>query len=171
MYGFRIINTILNLFKNTTVVKQTDKVLSNVGFIGSMERTHVDTFTENRIKNIKGKLIASSNFGKIWFHHQELGGFHILNTTILSGTNIKSNKGSVLLFQENENTKLILTSDEKGIKSDFSNVSNLWITEISYDLSEVNRIILSELIFDEIQLNYKNRFMLFQNLNKNISEN
>ena len=161
MYGFKIINFVLGIFKNTVVVKQTDKVLSQVGFIGSMERTHVDNFTENRIKNIKGKLVVSSNFGKVWFHFQELGGFHILNITVLSGTNINSNKENVLLFLENGKTKLILTSDEKKIKSNFSNVSNRWITEISYDLSKVNQIILNEFGFDEIRLNYKDKSMPF----------
>lgn len=161
MFDFRIIRKLLNLFKKTTAVQQTDKILSKVGYIGSMERTHIDTFTENRIKNIGGKLIATSNFGKIWFRFQELGGFYILNTTVLSGTDIKSHKGCVLLFYKNEKVNLILKSDEQKIKSDFSNVSNRWITEISYDLTKKNKIIINESNFVEIRLNYKNKSMPF----------
>ncbi len=64
-------NSIRTTFKNTTIVKIIDNVLSKIGFIGSMEHTHIDTFTENRINNIKCKLIAESNDGKIWFEQQE----------------------------------------------------------------------------------------------------
>ena len=58
-----------------------------------MERTHVDTYTENKIENIEGEKIAESEYGELWISFQELGGYNFLNTTILSGTNIKTLKG------------------------------------------------------------------------------
>ena len=161
MNYYKIINGILHAFRNTIVVKAIDKILSKIGFIGSMERTHVDTFTEDRIQNIKGELIAKSNYGQIWFKHQELGGYFILNTIIISGTNIKSEIGSELVFKSDKELHLVLKSDEKKIESNFSNVSNRWITEISYYIKKTDIDFINERLFDTIQLDFKNNSMPF----------
>lgn len=154
-------NSILTTFKNTTIVKIIDNVLSKIGFIGSMERTHIDTFTENRIKNIKGKLIAESNYGKIWFEQQELGGFLVLNTTIVSGSNIKSDYDCTLIFKSLDDFKLTLQSDEKEVESNFSNVSNRWITQICYHLSKEDLLFINNSSYDSLQLDFKDKSMPF----------
>jgi hypothetical protein len=138
-----------------------DKILAGLGNMKAMRRIHVDTFTENRIKNVAGEKMAQSDYGTIWFNFQELGGFFVLNTIIVSGSEIKSNKGTQLNFLKENTIELSLKSDEQKITSDFSNVSNRWITEISYDVAETHLKFISEKIFTEITLDFKKKSMPF----------
>lgn len=161
MFEYRFINGILNYFKNTLVVKTLDKVLSKIGFIGSMERTHVDTFTENRIKTVKGEKIGSSNFGHLYTYIQELGGFFILNTRIISNTNIKTKNNVSLEFVFKNQPKFILQSDEINIKSDFSNVSNQYITVVSYNLDQTTLKQYNDRQFDKILFHFNQKTMPF----------
>lgn len=58
-----------------SIFRKIDKVLGAFGNIKAMERTHVDTYTENLIENIKGHKIAESVDGQLWADFQELAGF------------------------------------------------------------------------------------------------
>lgn len=122
-------------------LKKIDRVLAAFGNIKALERTHVDTFTENLIKNIEGKKIAESHDGQLWVEFKELAGYNFMESIILSRINIKTWDGSTLSFIEKD-TNLILSSDNTHIESDYSNVSNTYITKISFIVTkdEINYI-------------------------------
>lgn len=134
--------------------KTIDKVLAGFGNIKAMERTHVDTFTENEILKTKGEKIAESNNGGIWIEYEELAGFDFMNATILSNVNIKTFKGSKLSFLGNQE-ELIINSDTIEIESDYSNVSNRWITKISYIVTQKDIDFIQKKEFNQITIEFK----------------
>lgn len=79
-----------------------DNILAAFGNIKALERTHVDNFTENLITNISGEKIAVSNYGQLWMYFEELAWHQFLETSILSGINIKTFKGGKLIFSGRE---------------------------------------------------------------------
>ncbi|ARV14723.1 hypothetical protein [Polaribacter sp. SA4-12] len=117
------------------IFKKIDTVLASLGNLKAMKRTHVDTFTEDKIENVSGEKYGVSKLGFIYVEFQELGGFYFLNTTVISASDFKTNKGSILEFNSDAE-ELILKSDDYMLESDFSNVSNRWITKINYSVSE-----------------------------------
>ncbi|MBQ4821062.1 hypothetical protein [Aquimarina sp. MMG016] len=121
--------------------KKVDKVLAALGNIKAMERLHVDTFTENKISDIDGDKIAESKEGQLYVVVEELNGYLFLETVILSRINIKTFKGTTLTFYGVEDD-FILNSDTKEIESDYSNVSNRFMTRITFDITkeEIDRI-------------------------------
>ncbi|WP_438422826.1 hypothetical protein [Aquimarina macrocephali] len=123
------------------MLKKVDKVLAALGNIKAMERLHVDTFTENMISDIDGDKIAESREGQLYITIEELNGYLFLETVILSGINIKTFKGGTLTFFGVEED-FVLKSDTKEIESDYSNVSNRFITKITFDINqkEIERI-------------------------------
>ena len=143
------------------IFKTVDKILAGFGNIRAMERTHVDTYTENKIENIEGEKIAESENGELWISFQELGGYNFLNTTILSGINIKTLKGGKLFFLGNNNEDFILDTDSTQLESDFSNVSNRWITNISYSVNEENIDFIKEKKFSQLRFEFKKKAINF----------
>lgn len=113
------------------------KLVVKLGGVDTSERNHVDTFTEERITDVIGDKIASCSNGGIWIKVQELAEFHFLNVTIVGNKNFKTNKGITFYFIGNNKT-YELHSDTKEIESDFSNVSNRWITQFSFDITEID---------------------------------
>lgn len=143
-----------------SIFRKIDKVLGAFGNIRALERTHVDTYTENLIENIKGKKIAESVNGQLWADFQELAGFYFLEATILSRVNIKTFKGGKLIFDGE--TPLILDSDITEIESDYSNVSNRWMTKVSFVVTKknINQIQLKG--STEVRFKYKKKFIIFK---------
>ena len=144
--------------------KKIDKVLAAFGNIKAMERLHVDDFTENVITNIEGTKIAESQYGQIIVEVEELNGYTFLEVSILSRTNIKTMKGAKLTFS-GTNDSFTLVSDTKEIESDFSNVSNRYMTQISFDITpeEITRVNKKD--FEDVQLEYKKRAIPFKKIN------
>lgn len=120
-----------------SIFGKIDKVLGAFGNIRALERTHVDTFTENLIQNIPGNKIAESSQGQLWGDFKELAGYTFLEATILSRANIKTMKGATLIFENGVDT-LILVSDITEIESDYSNVSIRWMTKVSFIVTQKN---------------------------------
>lgn len=118
----------LNIFK---------KLVVKLGGVDTSEKNHVDVFTEERITDVIGDKIASHEAGGIWIKVQELAEFHFLNVTIVGNKNFKTNKGITFNFIGKDKT-YELHSDTKEIESDFSNVSNRWITQFSFDITEID---------------------------------
>ena len=143
-----------------SIFRKIDKVLGAFGNIRALERTHVDTYTENLIENIKGEKIAESVNGQLWADFQELAGFDFLEATILSRVNIKTFKGGKLIFDGE--TPLILDSDITEIESDYSNVSNRWMTKVSFVVTKknINQIQLKG--STEVRFEYKKKFIIFK---------
>ena len=143
-----------------SIFRKIDKILGAFGNIRALERTHVDTYTENLIENIKGEKIAESVNGQLWADFQELAGFDFLEATILSRVNIKTFKGGKIIFDGE--TPLILYSDITEIESDYSNVSNRWMTKVSFVVTKknINQIQLKG--STEVRFEYKKKFIIFK---------
>ena len=99
-----------------------------------MERTEVDIQIEENIKKAGIDKFATSDFGDLYLRVNELGGFLILETIMVSATNLKSKKGSRLTFSTG-NEVLKLASDDHKIESDFSNAVKKSVTKIDYNIS------------------------------------
>lgn len=147
----------MNLFK------KIDKIRAAFGNIRALERTHVDHFTENLIKNIPGNKIAESKDGQLLGKIQNLAGFYFLETTILSRVNIKTFKGG-RLHLKGENISIKIASDSKEITSDYSNISNCWITRVSYIVSKEEIKYLNDNLANEIEFTYKRKSILFKTI-------
>jgi len=143
--------------------KVIDNILASFGNIRAMQRTHVDTYTENEIDNIVGEKIAESENGQLWISYQELAGFNFLNATILSRINIKTLKGGTLIFS-GESNEFILPSDITEIESDFSNVSNRWLTKISYNVTENDLELIQKREFNKIRFEFKKKSITFYSI-------
>ncbi|NMH88636.1 hypothetical protein [Flavivirga algicola] len=146
------------------LLKTIDKVLAAFGNIKAMERTHVDTYTEDLIAKIKGVKIAESEYGQLFVSFQSLANYEFLNATILSGTNIKTFNGSSLIFAE-DGKETIFLSDTKEIESDYSNISNRWLTKISFVINDNDKKMMLEQRFDKVFLNYKKKSLPMQKSN------
>jgi len=129
--------------------KKIDKVLSSSKDFNLMERTEVDIEIEENIKKVGINKFAASNYGDLYLRINELGGFLILETILVSATNLKSKKGTKLTFQSN-NESLIFESDENKIESDFSESVNKSITKIDYNITEDQVKKIKEKIFDTL---------------------
>jgi hypothetical protein len=121
-----------------------------------MERTHVDTYTENLISNVEGVKLVASRFGIFYVSFQHLTGYIFLNATIISGTNIKTGKGCELVFSTRGKVMRII-SDSQEVESDYSNISNRWLTKISFVVTQVEKDMIRREDFDSLYLNYKNK--------------
>ena len=139
-----------------SIFRKIDKVLGAFGNIKALERTHVDTFTENLITNISGVKIAESKDGQLYVEFQELAGFDFLESIILSRENIKTFKGAKLSFI-GDNDELILDSDITEIESDYSNVSNRWMTKVSYVVTKDDIKFITEKKANLIVFEYKKK--------------
>ena len=142
--------------------KKVDQLLASLGNMRAMERLHVDTFTDEKIQNIKGDLIAESRDGKIYSRVEELNCYFYLEVVVLSKLKIKTFKGATLNFTGETNFKLI--SDTQEIESDFSNVSNRFITEISFNITKEDIELLKQKNYKKIIFEFKNKSLTFFNV-------
>ena len=142
------------------VLKTKNKILAAFGNIRAMERLHIDTHTEEKIKSISGIKIAESKEGQFWVGFQELNGFLFMNSTILGHLSLKTSKG-IKITLLTKDYEIEIDSDEKEIESDFSNVSNTWITELSFVVESKEREIIENREFEELEYQLKKqRFSL-----------
>lgn len=146
-----------------SVFRKIDKILGAFGNIRALERTHIDTYTENLITDIEGDKIAESVDGQLWIEFKELAGYDFMESIILSRINIKTWDGSTLTLNEG-NESLILKSDTAEIESDYSNISNTWITKISFVVSKDDIKYIEEKKADEIFFKYKKKTLSFKAL-------
>jgi len=141
------------------IFKKVDKLLASMGNISAMERLHVDTVTEGKILNIAGEKIAESKEGQLWVGIQELTGYYFLETTIVSALNIKTFDGATLIFKGGKED-FELKSDTQEIKSEFSNVSNRFIAEVSFDITEAEIDQMVKGNFTEVVFKFKKKTIL-----------
>ena len=84
---------------------------------------------------------------------------YFMNITVLGTVKIKTFKGSTLTFLGDE--KITLTSDIAEIDSDYSNVSNRWMTSMSFEITKKDLAFIQKKNFDQIQLTFKKKSLLF----------
>ena len=91
---------------------------------------------------------------------RKLNGFLFMNSTILSYINLKTSRGAkiILLTKEYE---IEIDSDEIEIESDFSNVSNTWITKVSFVIDIKEKEIIENRNFEEIEYQFKKEKLRF----------
>lgn len=140
-------------------LKSIDKVLAGMGNMKAMQRTHVDTFTEDKMQTLEGEKIAESENGEIWIEYQELAGYMFMNVSILSRFNIKTKQRCKMIFLGNTNLDLVSDNDETD--SDFSNVSNRWLTKMSFDISKEDIKYINNKSADQVRIEFKKKFILF----------
>ena len=137
------------------ILKTKDKILAALGNMRAMRRLHVDTYTEEKIKNISGVKIAESKEGQFWISFQELNGYLFMNSTLLSRIDLKTSKGAKIILLT-EDYEIEIESDEKMIESDFSNISNTWITKVSFEIEEKEKQLIENINFEELIYEFKN---------------
>ncbi len=140
-----------------SIFKTVDKVLAAFGNIRAMERLHVDTFTENLISNVAGAKIAESSYGQLYANFQELADYEFLNVSVLSATNIKTFKGCTLTFISDRGDEIVIPSDTQEIASDHSNVSNRWLTKISFIIDAKEKKMITDKKFSKVFLKFKKK--------------
>ena len=112
-----------------------DKVFSSSSSFHLLERNEVDLQIEENIKSVGIAKYATSEYGDVYISINELGGFLMLETILVSATNVKTKKGSKLTFSAKD-ASLKFDSDENRIESDFSSDANRYSTKIDYNISE-----------------------------------
>ena len=115
--------------------KKIDKVFSSSSSFHLLDRNEVDLHIEENIKSAGIAKYAISDYGDVYITINELGGFLMLETILVSATNVKTKKGSKLTFSAKD-ASLKFDSDEDRIESDFSSDANRYSTKIDYNISE-----------------------------------
>ncbi|TCI85234.1 hypothetical protein [Tenacibaculum sp. M341] len=138
------------------IFRKKDEILAALGNMKAMKRIHVDTYTEERIKNVSGVKIAESKQGQIWVEFQELNGYLFMNATILSRVDLTvTQKAKIILLTDEY--EIEIDADQTRIESDFSNVSNTWITEVSFTIENKEMEIIQNKAFEEIEYHFNKR--------------
>ena len=140
--------------------KKVDKVFTGSEQFNLMERTEVDIQIEENIKKGGIHKFATSDYGDLYLRVNELGGFLIMETILVSATNLKSKKGSVLTFIKGKEL-LKLESDENKIESDFYNAVKKSITKIDYNVSTKEAEAFKEETYDEVRFEINGNEILF----------
>jgi hypothetical protein len=136
------------------MIKILKAIVTKLGGVDTSEKNHVDTYTENKIINVPGEQIASIENGGIWIEFQDLAGYNFMNIIAIGKKKYKTFDGCELVFVS-DNSELKLISDSREIESDFSNVSNRWITAISFDVTNQNIDMITNKEATKVNLNFK----------------
>ena len=141
--------------------KKIDQVLARFGNMRAMQRTHVDTYTEGRIENVVGEKYGEARDVDLWIAYQELAGYYFINTSVIGPMNLKTNKGATLEFEDKNGKGFVVESDDYMVESDFSNVSNRYLTKINYCLEkdQIDAVINKK--FTKIIFNIKKGGIIF----------
>lgn len=113
------------------------KITKKISGEAEPQKNLVEVFEEEKITDYLGDKIATHETGGIWIKVQELAEFHFLNTTVVGTQNIKTHNGITFNFIGKDKS-YELHSDTKEIKSEPSTVSNQWVTQFSFDITEVD---------------------------------
>jgi hypothetical protein len=143
----------------TTILK---KAVVDLGGVDTSEKNYVDTYSENIIQNISGEKIATLENGGIWTEFSEIGDYEFMEVHIIGKEEYKSQTGAKLEFISKNNTIGTLESDTKEIESRFSNVSNRYLTSISFETTDLNLDFLLDRKADTILLSCKNKKEQFE---------
>jgi len=142
-------------------IKKLDNVLANMGNAKAMERNHVDTVTEFKLVNARGEKIASSENGGIWAEINELADYTFLDLIVVGNKKIKTAEGCEIVFKAAAK-EVKLVSDMKEIESNHSNVSNRFITEISFDITNLEVDFILNREAETVTLKHKKEVEIFE---------
>lgn len=137
-----------------------NKVTASSGNMNVMERSEVDTQIEEGISKAGIDKYGTSDCGDFYLRIEELGGFLILETVTVSATNLKSRKGSKLIFVKGNETKEF-ESDENKIESDFSKEADRYLTKVDYNITEEEAAIFKATVYDQVRFEINGKVGLF----------
>jgi uncharacterized protein YjfI (DUF2170 family) len=140
--------------------KRVDKVFIRSEQFNLMERTEVDIQIEENIKKEDIHKFATSDYGDLYLRVNELGGFLSMETILVSATNLKSKKGSVLTFIKGKEL-IKLASDENKVVSDFYTAVKKAITKIEYNISTKEAEAFKKEKYDEVCFEINGNEILF----------
>jgi hypothetical protein len=143
----------------TTILK---KAVVNLGGVDTSEENYIDTYSENIIQNISGEKIATIENGGIWTEFSEIGDYEFMEVHIIGKQEYKSHTGAKLEFISENMTIGTLLSDSQEIESRFSNISNRYLTSISFETTDLNLYFLLDRKADTILLTCKNKEEKFE---------
>ena len=108
-------------------------------------------FYENSELNIKGLVIAESEIGQVWGRFEEFGKLDFFILEIISETFIDIEKGCKLTFL---GTPINIEVDANLEKNEigFSDVSNRWLTKMSFFITKTELTRIEEREFKSIEL-------------------
>ena len=136
------------------------KLRAAFGDIKAMEKSHVDTYTEDIIKDVEGVPFAISETNVMYAGLSELGGYHYFKTIIIGTFQIKTIKGATLILNGTD-YKLELKSDMVELESEFSNVSNRSISRIDFEIDSADVSKISKINIESLELISKKDRIVF----------
>ena len=119
------------------MIKLLKSIVSKFSKTENAEENQIEPTIENRISVADGEQIGISQYGGIWIKYQELVDYQFMNVLIVGKIKHKTFKGCQLVFTS-QNSELKLTSDTREIESDFTDVSNRYVTQMSFDITNEN---------------------------------
>lgn len=137
-----------------------DKILAAFGNIRAMERTHVDDHTEDIINSVDGDAFAISDQNVLFAKTSELGGYFYVIAIIIGSFKIKTNKGAKLDIKGN-GFNLALNSDMDEFESEYSNVSNRFITRIDFQIEKEDVSKFDKKTIKSLKLSAKKQEVIF----------
>jgi hypothetical protein len=138
-----------------------NKILAVFGKKTSIERTVVDNYTEDIINSIEDEPFAVSSENVMYTATKELGGFHYLKTMIVGSFKIKTLKGAILEI-DGKDCQFKLNTDTEEFESDYSNISNCYITRIDFEIEENHVPLLKKNRINNLVLKAKKHKIEFQ---------
>jgi len=112
-----------------------DKLRTAFGNKKAKDHTQAVNYTEGIINSIKDTPFALSDQNVMYAANKELGGYYYLKTIIVGTFKIKTMKGATLSIASND-FKLELKTDMDEFESDHSDVSNMFVTRIDFQVEE-----------------------------------
>lgn len=147
-------------------MKFLTKILKNtvvkLGGVDTSEENYIDTYSEKIIQNISGEKIATLENGGIWTEFSEIGDYEFMEVHIIGKQQYKSQTGAKLEFISKNINIGTLISDCKEIESRFSNISNRYLTSLSFETTNLNLDFLLDRKADSIIFNCKNKEEKFE---------
>lgn len=140
-----------------------DKIRAAFGNIRAMERTHVDNYTEDIINAVDEEPFAISERNVLFARTSELGGYYYAITIIVGAFKIKTIKGAKLKIDGND-FDLILNSDMDEFESEYSNISNRFITRIDFQIEKEDVSKLDKAMIKSLTLSAKKQEVIFNTL-------
>ena len=120
-------------------------------------------YTEDRIHKIEGTKIAGDELHGVWVKFGELAGYKFVDVAMLSTVGIKTFKGISIAFLGGD-VEMFMDSDTKEVVSDYSNVSNRWITHASFDVTDEDIDFITQKNYDLIRVKDKKKSFNFKTI-------
>lgn len=139
------------------------KIFGASGNSSDNEPTHVENHTEDIINSTDEAAFAISEQNVLFAKTSELGGYFYVITIVVGSFKIKTNKGAKLKLKGND-FDLILNSDMDEFESDYSNVSNQFITRIDFQIEKEDVSKFDKKRIESLTLSAKKHEIMFNTL-------